>query len=648
MPPATMDAFRDHGVVRETLTEDVEGAGEVLAETERLGLDLAKVTRDLVDDGVLKFSQAFDQLLGAVATKRATILGDRLNPQWIRAGELQDKVDKALGRAADEGWSRRLWSGDAGLWTGRDEANWVGWLAAGKGEAVDIPALDALGAAVKAGGFTHALLLGMGGSSLGPEVLATTFGSAPGFPNLLVLDSTSPDQVARVAGLIDPAKTLFIVASKSGSTLEPDVLHRYFFDLTEKALGVGKAGARFIAITDPGSKLAAQAREQGFWRIFPGEVAIGGRYSVLSNFGMVPAAVIGLDVGKIFDTIRPMVRACGPSAPPAANPGFALGAMMGCAALAGRDKMTLVASDGVADVGAWLEQLLAESTGKLGKGLVPIDGETLGDPEVYGADRAFYYLRLEGQEDPARDAAIRALEEAGQPVVRITLASREMLFQEFFRWEIAVAVAGAIIGIDPFDQPDVEDSKIKTRALTGAYEETGALEKETPFFEDETIALYADPANVAALAGPVGEPTLEAYLGAHFARGGSGDYLALLAYIDRNPEHIAVLQGLRIKLRDRKRLATVAEFGPRFLHSTGQAYKGGPNTGVFLQITADPEQDLPIPGRAFSFGVVVAAEAQGDFSVLAERGRRALRAHLKGGAKAGLARLTRAVERSLS
>jgi transaldolase/glucose-6-phosphate isomerase len=648
MPPATMDAFREHGVVRPTLTEDVDGARAVLAETERLGLDLAGVTLELVSDGVLKFSQAFDKLLGAVAGKRAEILGDRLNAQWARPGDLQAQVTKALGRAADEGWSRRLWSGDASLWTGRDEAAWVGWLAAAKGEAVDIAALDALGAAVKAAGFTHALLLGMGGSSLGPEVLATTFGSAPGHPTLLVLDSTDPDQVARVTGLIDPTKTLFIVASKSGSTLEPDVLHRYFFDLAERALGVGKAGARFIAITDPGSKLAAQAREQGFWRVFPGETAIGGRYSVLSNFGMVPAAVIGLDVGKIFDTVRPMVRACGPSAPPPANPGFVLGAVLGCAGLAGRDKVTLIASDAIADMGAWLEQLIAESTGKLGKGLIPIDGETLGEPEVYGADRAFYYLRLEGQEDPARDAGVRALEDAGLPVVRITLASREMLFQEFFRWEMAVAVAGAIIGIDPFDQPDVEDSKVKTRALTSAYEKTGALETQAPFFEDETVALFADPANAAALAGPVGEPTLEAYLGAHFARGGPGDYLGLLAYVDRNPDNVAVLEALRGRLRDRKRLATVAEFGPRFLHSTGQAYKGGPNSGVFLQITADSEQDLAIPGRAYSFGVVEAAEAQGDFAVLAERGRRVLRAHLKGGAKAGLARLTQAVERGLA
>ena len=647
MPPATMDAFRDHGVAEETLGRDLDGAEAMLAEVERLGLDLPGVTTFLAKDGVEKFSQSFDELLGAVATKRQAMLGDRLNGQTLSAGPLAGALEKATAVAAKEGWSRRLWLKDNSLWTGGDEGQWLGWLDAANGGAVDIPDLEALAADVKAAGFTHVLLLGMGGSSLGPEVLAQTFGAAPGFPTLLVLDSTDPEQVARTAGLIDPARTLFVVASKSGSTLEPDVLHRYFFDLTEKALGAGKAGRQFLAITDPGSKLEALAAEQGFRHVFPGVPSIGGRYSVLSNFGMVPAAVIGKDVAAIFDSLGHMVRACGPGAPPLANPAVELGLLLGVAAIGGRDKVTVVASPAVADIGAWLEQLIAESTGKLCKGLIPVDGEVLGPPEVYGQDRLFAQIRLKEADDADADAALAALEAAGHPVVRIVLASPDGIFQEFFRWEAAVAVAGAVMGIDPFDQPDVEASKIKTRALTDAYEKTGALASAPPLFADADIALYADDANTAALKAATSTLSLEGFLAAHFARAGAGDYLALLAYIDRNPAHIGLLQGLRQKLRNRLHVATIPQFGPRFLHSTGQAYKGGPNSGVFLQITADSGRDLAVPGRKLSFDVIEAAQAQGDLGVLAERGRRHLRVHLTGDTNAALARLAQAVEAAL-
>ena len=647
MPPATMDAFRDHGVAARTLDVDLDGAESILAEVDRLGLDLAGVTTFLAKDGVEKFSQSFDELLGAVAAKRLAMLGDKVNGQTLSPGPLKDDLDKAVTKAAKDGWSRRMWIKDPSLWTGGDEGQWLGWLDAAAGGAIDFADLEALAADVMTGGFTHVLLLGMGGSSLGPEVLARTFGAAGGFPALLVLDSTDPEQVARTAGLIDPARTLFIVASKSGSTLEPDVLHRFFFDLTEQALGAGKAGAQFVAITDPGSKLETLAGEQGFRHVFPGVPSIGGRYSVLSNFGMVPAAVIGKDVRAIFDSVGYMVRACGPGAPPLANPAVELGLLLGVAAVAGRDKVTVVASPAIADIGAWLEQLIAESTGKHGKGLIPVDGEVLGPPEVYGQDRLFAQIRLEGADDAATDAALAALEAAGHPVVRITLPTPDALFQEFFRWEAAVAVAGAVIGIDPFDQPDVEASKIKTRALTDAYEKSGALDQAAPMFADGDIALYADEANAAALKAAAATPTLEAYLAAHFARAGAGDYIALLAYIDRDPDHIAVLQALRQTLRDRFHVATIPQFGPRFLHSTGQAYKGGPNSGVFLQITAEAHRDLAVPGRTLSFGVIEAAQAQGDLGVLAERGRRHLRVHLSGDTNAALARLAQAVEHGL-
>jgi transaldolase / glucose-6-phosphate isomerase len=649
MPPKTMDAFRDHGQVRERLTESVDNARAVLAGAERVGLDLAGVTDALVVDGVEKFAEAFDALLGAVAAKRAKILGDALNAQSIDAPpELCADLKAALDRAAAQGWTRRLWAGDAGLWTGKDEGKWLGWLAAGSGGAVDFAALEGLRDEVKAARYSHALLLGMGGSSLGPEVLAKTFGAEPGFPELLVLDSTDPAQIARIEAAIDPARTLFIVSSKSGSTLEPDILHRYFFAVAERALGAGKAGARFIAVTDPGSKLEETARRDGFAHVFHGDTAIGGRYSVLSNFGMVPAAVMGLDVRAIFETVETMVRACGPSAPPAANPGFILGALLGTAAKAGRDKVTLIASDEIGDIGAWLEQLLAESTGKQGKGLIPIDAEPLGRIEVYGRDRVFVYLRLEGHDDVARDQAVRAYEEAGQPVVRITLASREMLFQEFFRWEIAVAVAGAVIGIDPFDQPDVEASKIKTRALTEAFETSGAFAPETPVFTAGGVAIYADAANAKALDQEAGVRTLEAWFRAQLRRAHPGDYIGLLAYLDRSPRHIGALQAIRKRILDHRKVATVLGFGPRFLHSTGQAYKGGPNSGVFLQITHRPAADMDVPGRKISFGAVEAAEARGDFEVLAERGRRLVRFDLGADVDGGLRRLAEALERAFA
>jgi transaldolase/glucose-6-phosphate isomerase len=644
MPPATLDAFRDHGVVRRTLTEEVDEAERVLADAERLGLGLAEVTAFLAVDGVEKFVQAFDDLLGAVAAKRQTILGGRLGTQSIAAGPLAPRLDQALAHMASEGWTRRLWARDADLWPGGEAGQWLGWLDAAAGAAVDFNDLEAFGQAVAARGCTHAVLLGMGGSSLGPEVLAETFGAAPGRPTLLVLDSTDPGQVARVAARTDPARTLFIVASKSGSTLEPDVLHRWFFELAERALGVDEAGERFVAITDPGSKLEETARRQGFWRIFHGRPDIGGRYSVLSNFGMVPAAILGLDARAIFESVAVMARTCGPDTPPKVNPAFALGALMGVAAATGRDKLTLIADEGLADFGAWLEQLVAESTGKQGQGIIPIDGESLRPPGAYGADRLFVRLRLPGSPDAAKDAAVEALEAAGHPVARIDVPGRDGLFQEFLRWELATAVAGAVIGIDPFDQPDVEASKVKTRALTDAYETAGALASETPRVACGDLRLFTDDANadaLAAAAGPAG--TLGGWLAAHVRRAGAGDYLALLAYLDRSPEHIALLQGLREGLGRMSPAATVLQFGPRFLHSTGQAYKGGPNSGVFLQITARPAKDLPIPGRGLSFGVVESAQARGDFEVLAERGRRVLRIDLGDDVEAGLTQLAAAL-----
>ncbi|KIZ46412.1 bifunctional transaldolase/phosoglucose isomerase, partial [Rhodopseudomonas palustris] len=441
---------------------------------------------------------------------------------------------------------------------------------------------------------------------------------------------------------------LFIVSSKSGGTTEPNAMKDYFYARVSEAVGADKAGAHFVAVTDPGSSMEKVAKKQGFARIFHGDPTIGGRYSVLSPFGMVPAAAAGIDLKKFLDLALAMVRSCGADVPPAENPGVQLGLAMGCAGLAGRDKVTIVSSPAIADFGAWAEQLIAESTGKDGKGLIPIAGEPLGEPSVYGKDRLFIDLRTEGEADNAHDAKLAALEKAGHPVVRIVLKSPDHIGQEFFRFEIATAVAGAILGINPFNQPDVEAAKIKTRELTGAFEKSGKLPPETPAISTAQVDLYTDDANAAALRKAGADGDLGSWLTAHFARAKPGDYVALLAYIARDHDHIATLQQMRMAVRDQRHVATCAEFGPRFLHSTGQAYKGGPDSGVFLQITADDRDDLAVPGQSASFGIIKAAQARGDFDVLTERGRRALRVHLKGDLAAGLKMLDAAMTKALT
>jgi glucose-6-phosphate isomerase len=546
------------------------------------------------------------------------------------------------------GKMQRLWQRDATLWTGADEANWLGWLDIIDQQLAQHDQLTKLAKEVQVRGFDHVLLLGMGGSSLCPEVLRMTFGRIAHFPTLHVLDSTDPAQVKSFEHLIDIPKTLFIVSSKSGSTLEPNIFKQYFFERTKQAVGATKVGSQFIAITDPGSKMQQVAEADHFLHVFFGRPSIGGRYSALSNFGMVPAAVMGIDTKKFLDRAATMARACGAGTAVAENPGAALGIILGTAANAGRDKVTIITSPGISDLGAWLEQLLAESTGKIGKGIIPVDREHLTTPDIYGSDRVFVYVRLEAGADAAQDAQMAAIEKAGHPVVRIAMADIYDLGAEFFRWEIATAVAGSIIGINAFNQPDVEASKIATRELTTEYEKNGSLPAEKPVVEDAGIKLFTDEKNAAELAQAAGgDNSLAGYLKAHLGRIHAADYFAVLGYIQMNAEHEESLQAIRHLVRDKKRVATVLGFGPRFLHSTGQAYKGGPNSGVFLQITCDDSVELPVPGQKFTFGVVKAAQARGDFKVLADRGRRALRVHLGSNLKAGLAALQAAVAKAI-
>ena len=590
---------------------------------------------------------------------------------------LQAALDEQCRRWDRDGLVGRLWRKDAAVWTGGDEARWLGWL--------DLPGAPAPAATlawfadgVRADGFTDVLLLGMGGSSLGAEVIGEIVAPPAGAPALRVLDSTDPAQIARTAARLDLSRTLCIVSSKSGTTLESALLADWFLERMREAVGPDRAGAHFVAITDPGSALEETAGARGFRQVWSGRPDVGGRFSVLSSFGLVPAAACGVDVPAFLASARRMAGRCGPDVPADGNPGVRLGLALGAAAAAGRDKATLVLPPSMRALGAWLEQLLAESTGKAGRGVIPVVDEEPGPPAAYGGDRLFVHVRVADDPEPGQDAALAALADAGHPVVVLSVPGRDALAGELFRWELATAVCGAVLGVNPFDQPDVEAAKQAARARTSAWEGAGGPAEEHPVARADGIALFADAETVARLQAAAGEPAavgaadttarraassggpaafagadtagkrgsaaggraaLERLVAAHLASAGPGDYVALLAYLDRNEKHTAVLRRVRSRIRDARGVATSVGFGPRYLHSTGQLFKGGPATGVFLVLTADDgDDDLPIPGRPCTFGAVKTAQALGDVEVLAARRRRVLRLQLQGGAAAGLPR----------
>lgn len=553
-------------------------------------------------------------------------------------GSLQSSLSSAVEGWRSQSGSARLWRRDKSLFSNADEDRWLGWLDIVDRQLAEVSHLKKMADDARTSQVRDFVVLGMGGSSLCPEVLARTFGQAAGFPRLSVLDSTVPAQVATLAKRLDPKTTLFSVASKSGSTIEPNSFKQFFFDQVRKTPGIDPTGSRFVAVTDPGTKMQAIAEGDKFRHIFYGLPDIGGRFSALSNFGMIPAAASGIDAVGLLEKAREMVRACGPEVAVEQNPGVMLGLVLSTAAAAGCDKLTITASPGISSLGAWLEQLIAESTGKHGKGIVPVDGERLAAPAAYGDDRLFVYVRLATGADASQDAAIDALRKAGKPVITIDMPSTLHLGGEFFRWEIATAVAGSMMKINPFDQPDVESAKIVARSLMEAYEKTGSLPSETPIAEQNGIRLFTDDANAAALKSAAGAGASEAaaLLKSHLGRVTTGDYFAVNAYIDMTEAHDAELQQIRHAVRDSKRVATTVGYGPRFLHSTGQLHKGGPNNGVFLQITADDAADLRVPGQSYTFGVLKNAQAGGDFAVLAERKRRIVRVHLGADVAAGL------------
>ena len=564
---------------------------------------------------------------------------------------LPDSLIEALNRAVsdweDGGKLAGLWSGDADLWTGADEAQWLGWLRITTRQVADSDRLACLSPSRLGGDFDDILLLGMGGSSLCPDVLRESFGDITGAPRLHVIDSTDPAQILASEQRVTLDRTLFIVSSKSGTTLESHILMQYFLDRVQGSVASGRVGERFIAVTDPGSALEEVAIARGFREVFNGIPSIGGRYSALSDFGIVPAAAMGIDVHTLLRRADRMRAQCIETVPVRLNPGAMLGLTLGVAAQAGRDKLTVVASPAVQSFGAWVEQLVAESTGKQGRGVIPVDGEALGPPEDYGSDRIFVYVRDEEGFDPHHDTALDRLTDSGHPVLRIAIRDRYDLGAEFFRWEFATSVLGAVLRINPFDQPDVEASKAATRELTQAHETVGGLPTQTPLAEDRDAGLtvFADATNAAALGRSTGG--VADIIDAHCDRLSEGDYFAILAYVEMSEAHVDLLQTLRHCVRDATGNATSVGFGPRYLHSTGQAHKGGPNTGLFLQITCDDADDIDVPGHRYTFGVVKAAQARGDLAVLGSRGRRAIRLHITGDVQRGLQRIAALVGRSV-
>lgn len=549
---------------------------------------------------------------------------------------LPDNLNKAVKSALTD-WDKnkkvaRLWQKDATLWTNEDESKWLAWLDSVEAELKKVDEYRNFAEDIKE--FDDIVLLGMGGSSLCPEVLSITFGIC----NFHVLDSTVPAQVKAVEEKVDLAKTLFIVASKSGSTLEPNCFKQYFYQRVAETVGKENAGKHFVAITDPESKMQAIAERDGFRKIFFGNPEIGGRFSALSPFGMTVLASMQLDVEDFLKRAEVMISAC-KNEKPSENPGVILGAILGAAHEKGRDKLTIFTSPEVHNLGAWLEQLIAESTGKNRVSIIPVDREPIHPSEVYSDDRVFVYLKADKTENSEFELAFAQLKYEDQPCIKIILNSEKDLGQEFFRWEFATAVAGSIMQINPFNQPDVESAKIEARKITDEYEKIGELPQETPFFETDGIKLFTSEEYADELNEAVEEKSLAEYLEAHLHNLEPNDYFALLAYIEMNTENEELLQELRMRVFDNYLPATCLGFGPRFLHSTGQAYKGGANNGVFLQITSDDEIDFLVPEQKYTFGVVKAAQARGDFQVLLDRNRRALRIHLGANVKEGVKKI---------
>lgn len=628
LPVETLNAFRDHGrVPGETVRDRLDEAAAALERLKAVGIDLNSIAEKLQVDGVAAFAGSFDQLMATLEKKRASMIGVELNRQELHVGKLQSRVDRRLQDWQTQQFGSRLWEKDYKLWSPEpvpELADRLGWLELPEAMEKQVDTLRAFADKVKADGMRHVVLLGMGGSSLAPEVFQQTFGNQPGYPALIVLDSTHPAAVKSVETKIDLARTLFLVSSKSGTTTETNSFFYYFWDKLKQLKS--DPGEHFVAITDSGTPLEKLASERKFRATFNAPEDVGGRYSALTVFGLVPAALIGVDLAQVLNRARRMSEACGARVQEASNPGLVLGAGLGELALAKRDKVTFMCSPSLAAFPSWVEQLIAESTGKERKGIVPVATERPGSADKYGADRLFVYLRLDGDENHQLDRQFAALQANGHPAIRIDLNDKTDLGQEFFRWEVAVAAAGAALGIHPFNQPDVQLAKDLAKKAMSAT--TGGKKKATKLKEEVSAS---------------DSPALRQAVSAWLSKGRERDYVAVQAYLNPTPEHGAALDSICESLRDRLGAATTLGYGPRFLHSTGQLHKGGPNTVLVLQIVDQPADGLVVPETDYTFGALIQAQAVGDFTALKQRRRRALRVNLGHDVQGGLERLAQAV-----
>ena len=616
IPPHTLDVFRDHGKGQLTLEKDVDGAREVFRKLEALGISVEKVTDELEAEGVKAFANSFDILLDTVEGHRK---------EAVRSlGELAGAISERVHYLDQERFSQRLWEHDPSLWTSDPKGqalirNRMGWLDLPSSSRVMLTELGAFREEILSEGYTHVLLLGMGGSSLAPEVMRLIFGFQTEGLDLAILDSTDQAQVGAAARRAPVTRTLYIVSSKSGGTAEVNAFLDYFWDRATRAVG-GRAHEHFVAITDPGTSLEKVARERNFRRVFLADPSVGGRYSALSSFGLVAGALMGLDLSCLLERAAWMAGECAPDIASVRNPGLVLGAIIGEAALRGREKLTLIADPEFAPFGAWVEQLVAESSGKQGKGIVPIVDELPMSPAQYGQDRLFVYLRTTGQ----YDRWIERLQLAGHPVIAYAMKDGYDLGAEFFRWGVAISTACAILGVNAFDQPDVQDNKDRTVAKIEAYRQDGRLAEDKPDWKGEGLRVYGIKAS------GVFPGSLREILRSYLSQGERGDYIAINAYLPRNKRTASMLGKLRIAVQKQTKLATTLGFGPRFLHSTGQLHKGGGKNVLFIQVTADPVYDLEIPKEAMTFGILERAQALGDYEALQARGQRVLRVHLPG------------------
>jgi transaldolase/glucose-6-phosphate isomerase len=645
VPPDTLKAFKDHGTVAATLTADLDEAEEIMDLLAEVGVDLDQITHQLQLDGVDSFSDSFRNLLDQVDAKRNVLATGIIKRQSAALGTYQPAVDAAIKELDSQHINARIWEHDGTVW--KDHPNIVakiknrlGWL--NVFQTIDIARLMALQATAKHGDFDHVVLLGMGGSSLAPEVLRQSFGDQPGYPRLLMLDSTDPTYIQHIEAQVKLPRTLFIVASKSGGTIETASFFKYFYDRT------GGNGAQFIAITDEGTAMEAEAREKNFREIFVNPSDIGGRYSALSYFGLVPAALMGLDVQALWASGVQMAKACGKKIGGKEHPGITLGAIMGVLGKDGRDKVTIHTSPSIEAMGNWIEQLVAESTGKEGKGLLPVVGATIGKPHDYATDRLFIYLRVDNDDNATLDEGMMALQQAGYPCVTLALPDRAALGGEFLRWAFATAVVGKMLAINPFDEPNVTESKEATGRLLQHYQEHGALPANTPLVTEGTLQLFVEDEQASMLATGAAQQQYEANIAGLLATQmnstHAGDYFAILGYLPMLPEYDVQLRDIQRRMRHVTRRAVTVGYGPRFLHSTGQLHKGGANNGVFIQITCDDPQDMAIPGAPYTFGVLKASQAAGDREALAAKGRRLLRLHVGNDIAGGLSKLLEAVE----